>query len=154
MIESLFIPLLLVCCGYAAGAGGKDGRWIAAMLVFAMLLSIPAGSLRGAWHQLQLPVLGIDLLLLAGLLWVALRTRAYWPLWLTAFHLLSVTSHIATIAEPRIEPFVYFSVSTFWSLPGLLVMVAGIMRDRRTFGSAADGRPEPDRTWRGAAERS
>jgi hypothetical protein len=73
----------------------------------------------------------VDVTLLAGLLLIALRSSSYWPLWMVAFHLVSVTTHVATIAQPQLSPLIYFALQSFWSLPLLLVMVAGIRLDRR-----------------------
>jgi len=131
MVGSLFSILLFGSCAYAWLAGGSEGRWIVTMIVLAALMSIPASYLDHGWSHTQLPVLGVDALLLAGLLAIALRSRSFWPLWMVAFHLLSVTTHLATIAKPELKPLLYFAMQSFWSLPLLLVMVAGIMLDRR-----------------------
>jgi len=131
MVGLFFTVLLFGSCGYAWVAGGREGRWIGLMVLVAATLSVPASYLDHGWSHTQLPVLGIDLLLLAGLLAMALRSRSYWPLWMVAFHLISVTTHAATIAQPALRPIVYFALQSFWSLPLLLVMVSGIMLDRR-----------------------
>ncbi|WP_448663962.1 hypothetical protein ACG3SL_04580 [Sphingomonas sp. CJ20] len=140
MVGTLFSILLLGSCAYAWLAGGTEGRCIVAMLVSAALLSVPASWLDYGWQRTQMPVLGIDVLLLGGLLFMALRSRSYWPLWMAAFHLVSVTTHAATIAQPELKPLIYFALQSFWSLPLLLVMVAGIMLDRRA-GVMPDGTP-------------
>jgi len=131
MINLLFTLLLFASCAYAVVAGGKDGRCVAALVISAALLSIPASHLDFGWAHTQLPVLGVDLMLFTGLLVVALRSRHFWPLWMTGLHLGSVSTHAATIGQPHLHPLLYFAMQAFWSLPVLLVMVAGIMRDRR-----------------------
>jgi hypothetical protein len=131
MVDALFTVLLFGSCAYAWAAGGSEGRWNAAMLVAAAVLSIPASHLDYGWSRTQLPVLAIDLTLLAGLIAMAMRSRSYWPLWMVAFQLISVTTHVATVAQPALKPLIYFALQSFWSLPLLLVMVAGIMFDRR-----------------------
>jgi hypothetical protein len=131
MVGALFSVLLFGSCAYAWLAGGRDARWIVALIIAAAVLSVPASYLDYGWRRTQLPVLGVDILLLAGLVAMALRSRSYWPLWMTAFHLISVTTHAATIAQPQLKPLIYFALQSFWSLPLLLVMVAGIMLDRR-----------------------
>jgi hypothetical protein len=131
MVGNLFSVLLFGSCAYAWLAGGSEGRWIVAMIIAAAVLSVPASYLDYRWSQTQLPVLCVDLLLLVGLMAAALRSRSYWPLWMTAFHLISVTTHAATIAQPELKPIIYFALQSFWSLPLLLAMVGGIMLDRR-----------------------
>lgn len=131
IVETLFGILLLASCAYAFVFGGKEGRWVSLLLMSAAVLSIPAGHMDRGWSRVHVPVLIVDLLLLAGLLSVALRSRRYWPVWMAAFHLLSITTHIARMGEADLPPVVYFALQSFWSLPLLLVMVAGIMLDRR-----------------------
>jgi len=131
MVSALFSVLLFGSCAYAWLAGGREARWIVALIITAAVLSVPASHLDYGWRRTQLPVLAVDILLLAGLAVMALRSRSYWPLWMAAFHLISVTTHAATIAQPQLKPLIYFALQSFWSLPLLLVMVAGIMLDRR-----------------------
>lgn len=132
----LFTILLFASCGYAWLAGGKDGRWVTAMLISAALLTIPASQIDHSWSRTQLPVLAVDLLLLIGLGIVAARTRVFWPIWLAGLHLANVLTHAATIALPSWRPEVYYAMQSFWSVPELVLMVAGIMLDQR----AADER--------------
>lgn len=131
MIGNLFTAILLGACLYACIAGGREGRWVSLLVVSAAIGSIPASYLNYGWQRMQLPVLGIDLALLAGLATVAVRSQRYWPLWMTGFHLVSISTHAARILQPGLPPLVYFALQSFWSLPGLLVMVGGIMLDRR-----------------------
>jgi hypothetical protein len=131
MVALLFAILMFASCAYASFAGGREGRWVSLLVISAAFLSIPASYLDYGWHRVQVPVLIVDLLLLGGLLWVSLQSRRFWPLWMTAFHLLSVSTHIARLAEESLPPLVYFALQSFWSLPLFLVMVGGIMLDRR-----------------------
>ena len=75
--------------------------------------------------------MAIDLILLAGFYWLALKSDSYWPIWATGFHLLSVISHLAMFISDSVRQILYFSFGAFWSLPVLLAMVIGIARDRR-----------------------
>ena len=131
MVGLLFTILLFASCFYACIAGGREGRWVSLLIVSAALLSIPASYLDHGWSRVQLPVLAVDLLLLVGLFSIATRSARFWPLWVTAFHLLSISTHVARFAEPDLPPLIYFALQSFWSLPGQLAMVAGIMLDRR-----------------------
>ncbi|MEI9850096.1 MAG: hypothetical protein WDN24_03590 [Sphingomonas sp.] len=131
MAGYLFTVLLFGSCAYAWLAGGREGRWISLLLLTAAVLSVPASYLDYNWSRTHLPVLIVDALLLIGLVGMALRSRRYWLLWMAGFHLISVSTHAATIAQPQLKPLIYFAMQSFWSLPLLLVMVAGIMLDRR-----------------------
>ncbi|MFZ5746896.1 MAG: hypothetical protein ACOY45_04470 [Pseudomonadota bacterium] len=131
MVGYLFTILLFSSCAYACVAGGKDGRWASFLLILAAILSLPASYLDYAWVHTQLPVFLVDVALLVGLGVIAFRSHHFWPLWATAFHFISVSTHAATIIEPSFRPIIYFALQSFWSLPLLLVMVAGIMLDRQ-----------------------
>lgn len=131
MVDGLFAILLFGSCAYACFEGGKEGRWVSFLIIIAAVLSIPASYLDYGWHRVQLPVLAVDLLLLLGLGIVALKSRRYWPIWMAGFHLVSIITHAARGIQSELPPIIYFALQAFWSLPVLMVMVAGIMLDRR-----------------------
>ncbi|WP_158703070.1 hypothetical protein [Allosphingosinicella vermicomposti] len=149
MVDGLFTILLFASCLYACFEGGKEGRWVTFFIISAAVLSIPAGSLGHQWRDVQLPVLGVDVLLLLALGIVAVRSQRYWPLWITGFHLVSIVTHIARIGQGDLPPTIYFALQSFWSVPGLLAMVAGIMMDRRA-GLPKSAPWKPFRHERGA----
>ncbi len=133
----LFWLLLLIACGYAAVAGGADGRWAAALIIAATILTIPAtlyGRLRG---HTELAVFAVDVVLLAGLYALTIKSRRWWPIWMTGFHLIAVVSHLSTALAPRFTPAIYYVAESFGSLPMLISMVAGVALDQQ----AAKRRP-------------
>lgn len=129
LIIALYWVLALLCCAFAALAGGKSGR-TGALMIFAASVASALGAQFGNWAQPHIPVMTIDLILLAGFYWLALRSDSYWPIWATGFHLISVVSHFAMFASEAVRQSLYFAFGAFWSLPVLLVMVIGIIRDR------------------------
>lgn len=129
LIIGLYWLLALLCCAFAAIAGGKSGRTGAAMIMTASVASA-LGAQFGTWGQTHIPVMAIDLLLLAGFYALALRSDSYWPIWATGFHLISVISHLAVFISNEVREILYFAFGAFWSLPVLLVMVVGIAYDR------------------------
>ncbi|WP_330704265.1 hypothetical protein [Novosphingobium resinovorum] len=72
----------------------------------------------------------VDLALLCGLTQVALRTDRYWPLWICAFHALSVIAFLAWQIVPN-SPRLFKAISAFWSIPQLVVLCAGPILDLR-----------------------
>jgi hypothetical protein len=129
MIISLYWLLAGTCCAFAAIAGGSTGRAGAAMIVTASIATAVGGQF-GSWGETHLPVMIIDLILLAGFYWLALRSDSFWPIWATGFHLLSVIGHFAMYFSESVREMLYFAFGAFWSLPVLLAMVIGILRDR------------------------
>jgi drug/metabolite transporter superfamily protein YnfA len=127
----LFWAMTLASCGYAAAAGGEDGRWAALLILSASLLSIPAILLGRSWMRTEVAVLAVDVLLLAGLYWLSLRSRRFFPIWMTGFHLVAVTTHISTLLAPEFTPRIYRAMGTLWAVPMAVSMVLGIVLDRR-----------------------
>jgi hypothetical protein len=129
LVISLYWAFAALCCGYAAVAGGKTGRAGAAMIMAASVASAVAGGF-GAWSETHVPVMIIDLFLLAGFYWLALRSESFWPIWATGFHLISVISHMAVLFGDGVRQMLYYGFGAFWSLPVILAMVIGITLDR------------------------
>lgn len=129
-IPLLFWLLMLTCCGYAIVFGGKDGRWASGMIVAAAILTIPALLIGRKWHEPEWALFLVDLALLAGFYALMLKSRRYWPIWMTGFHLVAVTSHLSALAAASYAREIYRAVETFWALPVLIVMLIGVAKDR------------------------
>ncbi len=99
------------------------------MIATASVASAIAGQF-GTWAHTHIPIMTIDLILLIGFYWLALKSSHFWPIWVTGFHLISVISHIAVLFDDHVRQILYYSFGAFWSLPVLLAMVIGIAQDR------------------------
>jgi hypothetical protein len=132
MIGSLFWLLTLVGCGYAAAAGGKDGRWAAGLIIAASLLTIPATRLGQDWAKTEYLILAVDLALLLGLYTLTLKSRSHFPIWMTGFHLIAVLTHVSTLLAPGFAPPIYRALGSLWAIPMTLAMMYGIQLDRRS----------------------
>lgn len=130
-VATLFWALVILCCGYGAIFGGRDGLWIAAIYLAAVILTVPAQLLQQSWGGLNWPVLLVDFGLLCGLYVISMRTNRYWPLWVTGFHLITITTHLAAAVAPSFAARVYFGMATLWAIPKLLVIVVGVTLDWR-----------------------
>lgn len=131
MIGILFWLLALLSCGYAAWSGGRDGRTAAVLIVAAALATIPASYVGSRFGKVELAVGAVDAALMVGLYLLAMRSRAWWPIWATAFQSIAVLSHLAAAMETGFLADVYFAASSFWAIPLLVSMVAGITLDQR-----------------------
>jgi hypothetical protein len=87
-------------------------------------------------------VFGVDVAVLCGLLAVALMAERFWPLWLTAFHLLGTTGHIVKMADPSLIRWGYAFIIAVWSYPMLALIAIGTSAHQRRL--ARLGR---DRSW-------
>lgn len=131
MIGILFWLLTAVGCGYAAALGGKDGRWAAALIVGASILTIPATRMEGSWARTEYLILTVDALLLLGLFILSQRSKRYFPIWMTGFHLIAVVTHMSTLISPSFAPEIYRALGSLWAVPMTLAMIWGIHLDRR-----------------------
>jgi hypothetical protein len=127
----LFWALAILCCGYGAYFGGRDGRLVAALYMGGVLLSIPAYFLQQSWGGAIWPVIVIDLLFLVGIYWISMRTNRFWPLWVTGFHMITMTAHLAALLAPSFPARIYFGLTTIWTIPLLLVILVGVTLDRQ-----------------------
>lgn len=134
-MEKLYILyniLLIGSTGFAAIFGGKTGKVGAAIFGVASGLSVWATTLNPEWQGTSYALMAVDSLCLLALLLLACASTRYWPIWASGLQLIAVVTHVATIIDPKIVPKIYDSLSGFWSIPILLIMVCGTMMDRNT----------------------
>lgn len=133
MISIIFWLLASLSCGFVWLHGQAEGRKAVGLFVIATLLTWIAQAMDTQWRQTHWPLLAVDAAYLVAVYIFALRSDRYWPLWITAFQLLTVATHLATIIAPDYLPRIYSAIATFWVVPLLLSMVAGVYLDHREF---------------------
>jgi hypothetical protein len=130
-IAILFWVTMVASCGYAVLRGGREGRWMTAILTLAALATIACNAwFDTQWHQISLAGLIINLATLLAMYLLAARSWRWWPLWVAAFQFNSVLAQIALSFSPRFLPLVAQGYEGLWAVPGLLIMAMGIFRDR------------------------
>jgi hypothetical protein len=129
IILVLVWTLLALCSIYAAMFGGPTGRIGAALNIGATVATLFAQDISG-WSQTHVPVMVIDLLLLAALYRLALKSKVYWPIWAAGFHLITVTGHAATMIIPDFRSSLYYLFNGMWAIFVQMAMVWGITLDR------------------------
>lgn len=144
--DFIFLGILVASGLYACVYGGWEGRTLCAALTLAafgtrfVIRSLgPVIGLPGATFAVDFP-------LLICLFAVAFYTDRYWPLWIVAFHLLSVLTFAAWVAMPGIHDRVFEEVASVWSLLIQAVLPIGVYLDRKaerrsheSAGSGANG---------------
>jgi len=145
-----FRILLVLCCGYAWWKGGGPERAAATIYVAGVLLTKVAQNASGTWwSSVEAGVFAVDIAVLIGLLAVALKAERFWPLWLTAFHLLGTTGHVVKMADPSLIRWGYAFLIAAWSYPMLTLIAAGTWNHRRRLA-----RFGADRSWSTFSDRS
>jgi hypothetical protein len=123
--------MIVGACAYAVILGGWEGRWTAGIFVGASLLSLVALKLVHIhWHKTNMTMLGVDMATLIALYVVAAKSRHWWPVWVVAFQLNAVASHLAALISQDFSVSVYRNYTGLWAVPCALVMIIGIFRDR------------------------
>lgn len=121
---------MLVSCIPALWWGGWEGRRICALFVIAGFATYLGATVLKPLVALPDATIVVDILLLVALGQVAMRTNRYWPLWICAFHALSVLSFLAWQIVPN-SPRLFKAISAVWSIPQLIVLCIGPVLDFR-----------------------
>jgi lysylphosphatidylglycerol synthetase-like protein (DUF2156 family) len=72
-----------------------------------------------------------DVALLVVMTRYALTSRKHWPVWFAGIHTAGVLFGIAALFFSEGERLILDYVSAFWAIPALIVMVLGLLADRR-----------------------
>lgn len=128
---------LVLSIGYGWLAGDRVDRqavaWIAAALLATLAISILVSQ---EWAGAA--TLVVDMVLLAAIVEIALRSQRYWPTWFAGFHLAAVCCGVAALLAPVGYDVILRIFAGFWGIPALLAMVLGIFLDRRAHPSTVD----------------
>lgn len=96
------LAALLISTGVALWRGGWPERLAAAAMILAWIASALLYKTR-LWFGPQTAVFLVDLALLAVLLFIALRSDRWWPMWACGFHGLTLILMLATLLDTRIS---------------------------------------------------
>ena len=138
-LPTFIYPLtLLAICIIAIWRGGRYERTATFGLVGAWALTVVA-----YWGP-NLPTeqieLAADLALLALLVWVALKSPAWWPILAAGFHLLAILTHAAKDLDQQIGTWVYMSAQILWGyLLAITIGVGAWRRPGRMLSHSDDG---------------
>lgn len=135
---SVFLAALAGCTGVALVYGGAPERSVA--LIYLLGAAASWAALRPIderYAGLEVGVFLVDLVMFGGLMAVALKSRRYWPLWITAMQFLQVTSHFTKIM-PEVIRLAYGIIVSFWAYPMLIILAAGTVRHRIRASTGGD----------------
>lgn len=109
--------------------GGTDEKL--ASLGFMLATALTPLVNESKYYQPEVGVLLVDLLLLAGLMVLALRSDRFWPMWAAAFQLVAVTVHVASFTEQGDFAWAYAVGLIFWSYPVMISLMIGTWLEGR-----------------------
>jgi hypothetical protein len=120
---------MLIVAALAAWRGGWEERTIAFGMVVDAVVSAVFENQRD-WNAPQWADLAVDLVYLAVMVWVALKSNRLWPLWAAAFQVIDVVVYLAFVADVRVGAWASYTAIVIWSYLILIVIVVGTLTRR------------------------
>lgn len=130
IIPLLFLGLLLVSFAYVA----RYGRWPERIGLAIIIVGSIATALVGRsdlWQGAEIGILAVDVVVLGMFIMIVGLTDRFWPLWVSAFQLVSVTSHLARLLKPATVALAYAFAEQVWSYVMIAVVVGSVAWQRR-----------------------
>ena len=132
LFQLFYLFALVAVASYAGWRGGWPERVGAAIMVVGSILTVvAANSFYPGWRSPEAGIIIVDLLVLAAFGNLALSSDRYWPIWVTSFHLIAVTIHLASLADRSVAALAYANAQEFWAYPMLAGIAAGTWNFRR-----------------------
>ena len=137
--QQLGLIFAILAFGYVFWRGGKPERIAGVVMALAWFVS---PYLVNTHNRYAPPwgVFALDLALLGFLIWMALGSHRYWPMWAAALHGLGVLMHAMRNIEHRILPQSYMTASGIWGYLVVIALIVGVMLEAAPARSA---RAEP-----------
>lgn len=124
--QILYGVLIWAIFFYAIRRGSWEERLASAGIIVNAYLTLLVASPRPVlFNHLETPILLVDIGLLLLLLFISLRSKKFWPLWITAMHALTTLAHLSPLV-PHMQPLGYWRAAASWSWSILLVLAMGI----------------------------
>jgi hypothetical protein len=139
MAPTFFRILLALVVLYALVRGSRDERLVAMIcLVGAVVTTLVLSPLAQRFSGVEIPVMAVDLAVLAGFVLVALRSDRFWPLWIAGLQLTTIMGHVLKAVDIALLPRAYGAALNFWAYPIVLILAVGTWRSerRRAIGRA------------------
>ena len=127
-----FRLILVLVVLYAFIFGRRDERQVAIICLFGTLATtLVLSPIAERFRGLESAVLLVDLMVLAGFLAVALRSRRFWPLWVAGLQLTTILGHFLKGVEVDLVPRAYAAALNFWAYPIVLILALGTWRSHQ-----------------------
>lgn len=132
MAPNLFRILLIIVALYVLLRGRRDERQVGLILVAGVIATnLALTPVDQRFATIEFNVMLVDLIVLAGFVWVALRSDRFWPLWIAGFQLTTVLGHLLKGIDTDLFPRAYAAALYFWVYPILIVLAVGTWRTHR-----------------------
>ena len=103
----------MLVCGVAVWRGRDEERLAAAAVLADWALTVFVYKVRS--EETQWGVLVVDAGQFVVLLWIAMRSQRFWPLFTAGFGLLQLVTHLANAIDPAVTGWSYLTAELIWS---------------------------------------
>jgi len=117
-------------CSFAVAVlAAWRGRWEERTIAFGMVIDSVVSRLIQShdWTAPQWADLGLDLVYLIVIVWVALKSKRQWPLWVAGFQVIDVAIYLAFMADVRVGAWASYTAIAIWGYLILIVIVVGTL---------------------------
>lgn len=119
---AIYYVVLLVTVTVAVRCGGPLERWAAYTALIASVLTSAVNPFP-TWHDIELNIFVIDVLVLLSFWFISLKTQRFWPYWITGWQLIAIFGHIQKFMFSEILARPYSLLSVYISYPILLLII-------------------------------
>ncbi|BBB13784.1 hypothetical protein [Sphingopyxis sp. FD7] len=119
---AIYYVVLLITVAVAVRRGGPFERWAAYTALIASVLTTVVTPFP-TWTNIEVNIFIIDVLVLLSFWFIALRTRSFWPYWITGWQLIAIFGHIQKLMFVEILARPYSLLSVYISYPILLLII-------------------------------
>ena len=124
--------ILLAVAAYAFARGRIDERSAAVICIAATIATrLVHSPLNERFAGVEIGVLAVDLLALAGFVAIALRSERFWPLWVAGLQLTTIVGHLLKAIHLDLVPHAYAAAARLWVYPIFLIIVVGTWRSHQ-----------------------
>ena len=122
-----FVCALVTVFGVAMWRGGADERVAAVGIAAAAILSPLVRVNDYSGPEPGLVIVDIGLFLLFG--FIAMRSKAFWPMWTAGFQLCTLAGHLAAAKSSAVVPAAYVETLVIWSYAVMLGLLVGTLAE-------------------------
>jgi hypothetical protein len=118
-----FFLVMVAGCAYAVWRGRFPER-ISALAILLAWISTQIMNTHD-WTEPQYTIFVVDTVLLVILIGLALLSGRRWLMVATAFHVLTVADHVATMMDIHIRSYAYLTALVIWGYAVIVAMMLG-----------------------------
>lgn len=129
-IALAFWCLVTASCVFLMSSKDVAVRLGGGLYLAVSILSAVAQSFAPRWNGINWGLFACDAFYLTCLLYLAHRTRRFWPIWASGFQLLSIITVVAIALSSSASAGIYRGLETVWAVPILIILLIGAQKDK------------------------